>query len=71
MVHVHRVDIARLNHVVVDLSCLAHNLHALTSVLAYDILGGWVDDIALNFAQFLWQVKPKLAPLVVVEVLLG
>ena len=53
MIHVHRVDVARLNYVVVDLCSLAHNLHTLASVLVYDIVGGRVDNIALNLAQFL------------------
>ena len=52
MIHVHRVDVARLDNVVVDLCSLAHNLYTLASVLVYDIVRGRVDDIALNFVQF-------------------
>lgn len=70
VLHVHRLDVVRFDDVTVYLGCLSHDPHILTSVLANDGVRGGVHYITLDFAKLFWHVKPALAPLVVVEVLL-
>lgn len=70
MVHVHRLDEVRLDDLVVHLSSLNDNLHALLGVLTDDCLRCWVYNVTLHLVKILRRLVPVLAPFTVVKVLL-
>jgi len=70
MVHVHGVNKVWFYDFLVYLGCFYDNLMLLTGVLANNCLRCWIHNITLNLVQVLWELEPKLAPFIVVEVLL-
>lgn len=70
VIHVHWINVVSLDYIIVDFSRLTNHLIRLTSVLGDNVVRCRVDHIALHLAQILRHVKPKLAPLIVMEVLL-
>lgn len=71
MVHVHWLNKVRFDNIAVNLGCLSHNMDSLLGVLANNSVRCRVDKVTLDFRHLLRHIEPELAPLTIVEVLLG
>ena len=71
MVHVHWLNKVRFDDIAVNLGCLSHNMDSLLGVLADNSVRCRVDKVTLDFRHLLRHIEPELAPLTIVEVLLG